>query len=77
MSLCVLCGAGCILVWRGWNEGENSNPDFADSEKTVIFVVPKKNGPMAEWLGRGLQNLVQRFESASDLREITLQASVR
>ena len=22
---------------------------------------------MAEWLGRGLQNLVQRFESASDL----------
>ena len=24
---------------------------------------------MAEWLGRGLQNLVQRFESASDLRE--------
>ena len=27
---------------------------------------------MAEWLGRGLQNLVQRFESASDLR--TLQS---
>ena len=24
---------------------------------------------MAEWLGRGLQNLVQRFESASDLEE--------
>lgn len=24
---------------------------------------------MAEWLGRGLQNLVQRFESASDLTE--------
>ena len=24
---------------------------------------------MAEWLGRGLQNLVQRFESASDLKE--------
>ena len=23
---------------------------------------------MAEWLGRGLQNLVQRFESASDLK---------
>ena len=22
---------------------------------------------MAEWLGRGLQNLLQRFESASDL----------
>ena len=27
-----------------------------------------KNGLMAEWLGRGLQNLVQRFESASDLQ---------
>ena len=24
---------------------------------------------MAEWLGRGLQNLVQRFESASDLQK--------
>ena len=24
-------------------------------------------GLMAEWLGKGLQNLVQRFESASDL----------
>ena len=23
---------------------------------------------MAEWLGRGLQNLVQRFESAFDLK---------
>jgi hypothetical protein len=27
---------------------------------------------MAEWLGRGLQNLLQRFESASDLRVNTL-----
>ena len=25
---------------------------------------------MAEWLGRGLQNLVQRFESASDLQNM-------
>ena len=25
-------------------------------------------GPMAERLGRGLQNLVQRFNSASDLK---------
>ena len=29
---------------------------------------PQNFGLMAEWLGRGLQNLVQRFESASDLR---------
>ena len=28
---------------------------------------------MAEWLGKGLQNLVQRFESASDLTETALQ----
>ena len=27
-----------------------------------------KKGPVAERLGRGLQNLVQRFESARDLR---------
>ena len=30
------------------------------------------NGLMAEWLGKGLQNLVQRFESASDLTETAL-----
>jgi hypothetical protein len=26
-------------------------------------------GPVAEWLGTGLQNLLQRFESARDLEE--------
>ena len=31
-----------------------------------------KNGLMAEWLGKGLQNLVQRFESASDLTKTPL-----
>ena len=31
---------------------------------------------MAEWLGTGLQNLVQRFESASDLKE-TQQNALR
>ncbi len=31
---------------------------------------------MAEWLGKGLQNLVQRFESASDLVKTALQLSV-
>ena len=29
-------------------------------------------GLMAEWLGKGLQNLIQRFESASDLTETAL-----
>ena len=33
----------------------------------TIFAVLKRKGRVAEWLGRGLQNLVQRFESASDL----------
>ncbi len=32
-----------------------------------------RQGRMAEWLGRGLQNLLQRFESASDLREKILK----
>ena len=33
-------------------------------------------GLMAEWLGKGLQNLVQRFESASDLTKTALHMSV-
>ena len=44
--------------------------NFGDWIKVCIFADRKrKNGLMAEWLGRGLQNLVQRFESASDLQE--------
>ncbi len=27
-----------------------------------------KEGPLAEWLGKALQKLLQRFESARDLR---------
>lgn len=33
-------------------------------------------GLMAEWLGKGLQNLVQRFESASDLEERLLSKCI-
>ena len=36
-------------------------------QKSNIFAT-RKNGLVAEWLGRGLQNLVQRFESARDLQ---------
>ena len=47
---------------------------------TVFFIVlrffDRKNGLMAEWLGRGLQNLVQRFESASDLTKTALEISL-
>ena len=31
------------------------------------FVIHKKPGRFAEWLGAGLQNQLQRFESATDL----------
>jgi hypothetical protein len=31
------------------------------------ICLPLYQGRVAEWLGRGLQNLVQRFESALDL----------
>ena len=51
---------------------------FADWIKVCIFALRKDwNGLMAEWLGRGLQNLVQRFESASDLMRASLTKSVR
>jgi hypothetical protein len=33
------------------------------------FAFRFEKGRVAEWLGRGLQNLVQRFESARDLNK--------
>ena len=33
----------------------------------IVLPLPSPQGLVAEWLGRGLQNLVQRFESARDL----------
>ena len=41
----------------------------------VIFAFPK-NGLVAEWLGSGLQNRVQRFKSARDLPEIPVNDDV-
>ncbi len=37
---------------------------------SIIFLLhlPRINGPVAEWLGSGLQNHLQRFESARDLK---------
>ena len=43
---------------------------FAGDGINSNFVSPK-NGPVAEWLGRALQKLVQRFESARDLGKRT------
>ena len=42
--------------------------NFAESIFLPIFAVP--NGTMAEWLGTGLQNLLQRFDSASHLQKL-------
>jgi hypothetical protein len=33
-----------------------------------LRVMPHQNGTVAEWLGRGLQNLLQQFESARYLK---------
>jgi len=33
----------------------------------IFLLLQSLNGAVAEWLGRGLQNLVQRFESAQHL----------
>jgi hypothetical protein len=34
-----------------------------------MFAAAKRLGPVAEWLGRALQKLPQRFESARDLKK--------
>ena len=35
----------------------------------MLVLLHSRNGPVAEWLGRALQKLVQRFESARDLQK--------
>lgn len=37
--------------------------------KNPTFVPDSKSGPVAEWLGRALQKLLQQFESARDLEK--------
>ena len=44
------------------------------NKNSVIFAVRNNNGRVAEWLGRGLQNLVRRFESAPDLQKFEYAA---
>ena len=36
-------------------------------KKFLYFCTPNANGFVAEWLGSGLQNRVQRFDSARNL----------
>ena len=38
-----------------------------DVEISLLLITAKIFGAVAEWLGRGLQNLLQRFESAQRL----------
>ena len=40
---------------------------FAVTVKNRIFAIPIRNGALAERLGTGLQNLLQRFDSARHL----------
>ncbi len=54
---------------------------FVDSrlrirEKTLSLPCNLQPGRLAEWLGRGLQNLVQQFESATDLTERVFNALI-
>lgn len=42
---------------------------FADNRKSIIFAFHKNNGALAERLGTGLQNLLQRFDSARHLQK--------
>jgi hypothetical protein len=44
----------------------------ASFQKYPIFAA-LKNGSVAEWLGRGLQNLPQQFESARNLIKIVVK----
>lgn len=39
--------------------------------KKLLYLQSQKmqKGRLAEWLGGGLQNLIQRFKSATDLNE--------
>ena len=54
-------------------DGGSRNPESSQRENEMVGFekgcFKGGNGLMAEWLGKGLQNLIQRFESASDLKE--------
>ena len=45
-------------------------------ERVEVLISQSSKGPVAEWLGKALQKLLQRFESARDLW-ITLQKNAK
>ena len=62
-----------VLLLRAFGRLEEvCEPGGRQEEVLVVFlrqsIGQKKYGSVAEWLGRGLQNLLQQFESARNLR---------
>ena len=49
---------------------------FANSKKRLKFAFEKRNGTLTEWLGSGLQNRVQQFESAGYLRKARIVITI-
>ena len=49
---------------------------FANSKKRLKFALEKRNGTLTEWLGSGLQNRVQQFESAGYLRKARIVITI-
>jgi hypothetical protein len=50
-------------------KSEKASGKFDEIKNITTFAIHLTNGRVAERLGRGLQNLVQRFESARDLNK--------
>lgn len=50
--------------------------NLVSNKKKHTFAVPNHNGTMAEWLGSGLQNRVQQFDSAWYLKGTTTKVVV-
>jgi hypothetical protein len=47
------------------------------ADRQIEAMLEIKYGPVAEWLGRALQKLPQRFESARDLQNTDLEGDFR
>jgi hypothetical protein len=59
-------------LWSGALAGRSARDRVSGSDD-ALSRIKINNGLVAEWLGRALQKLVQRFESARDLRKPRLQ----
>ena len=57
-----------IFLWKkGWEFSTFANSETNWKGIFSMIILSLSEGSVAEWLGRGLQNLVQRFESARNL----------